>query len=262
MIRVEQWGIAGSVVDAGHPGRGWLGQSRGGAVDLASLGLANRLVGNLDSLAGIESSGGLVLAFEEPTMVALAGAVADVSVSGGPPVGWGSPVVLPAGATLRIGRLLDGARVYVAVRGGLRTTAHGVKVGDDPQTAAASHPAARAPLSLTVRLWPGPRLEWAAADTWSQLLGEAFAVTATSRVGVRLSGPVLRRARLDELPSEGIVEGAIQLPPDGQPIVMLADHPTTGGYPVIAVVDPADIPAAAQAAAGNIVRFRSAPRAG
>lgn len=255
MIRVVSWGIAGSVVDAGHPGRAWLGQSRGGAVDSASLALANRLVGNDESGAGIESSGGLTLEFDEPTMVACTGAVAEVSVRGGPPIGWGGPVVLPSGATLRIGRLLDGARCYLAVRGGLRSDDEGLLVGADPQTPAASHPAARMPLHHTVRLWPGPRLDWAADDTWASLIAGEFPVTATSRVGVRLGGPALLRTNLAELPSEGIVEGAVQLPPDGHPIIMLADHPTTGGYPVIAIVDPADVPTVAQTAVGVGLRF-------
>jgi allophanate hydrolase subunit 2 len=78
----------------------------------------------------------------------------------------------------------------------------------------------------------------------------------SDRVGARLSGPALVRSRHEELPSEGLVEGAIQVPPDGQPIVMLADHPTTGGYPVIAVVDPADLRHVAQAAPGTTLRFR------
>ena len=83
-------------------------------------------------------------------------------------------------------------------------------------------------------------------------------VTDTSRVGTRFGGEPLRRSRLDELPSEGMVEGAVQVPPDGLPIVMLADHPTTGGYPVIAVVDPADISVVAQAAPGTTLRFTAA----
>lgn len=259
MIRVVSWGIAGSLVDGGRTGRAWLGQSRGGAVDIASLGLANRLVGNTESQPCIESSGGLKLGFDEPTMVALTGAVAEVTVADGPPVGWGSPVAMPAGASMRIGRVLDGARVYVAIRGGLRSTPAGWMAGPDPLTAAASQSAARAPLRSTLRLWPGPRLEWADADTWAQLMSSEFTVTATSRVGVRLGGPVLHRANLAELPSEGMLEGAVQLPPDGHPIIMLADHPTTGGYPVIAVVDPADLPALAQAAAGVSLRFAESP---
>ena len=82
-------------------------------------------------------------------------------------------------------------------------------------------------------------------------------VASSSRVGVRLSGPVLTRVRIDELPSEGLVTGAVQVPPDGQPVVMLADHPTTGGYPVIAVVDDADVDRLAQRPPGTTVRFRA-----
>ena len=72
-----------------------------------------------------------------------------------------------------------------------------------------------------------------------------------SRVGVRLDGPPLERQVTDELPSEGLLTGAIQVPPDGRPVVMLADHPTTGGYPVLAVVDPADLPIVVQARPGT-----------
>jgi allophanate hydrolase subunit 2 len=79
-------------------------------------------------------------------------------------------------------------------------------------------------------------------------------------VGTRLEGPALDRLRHDELPSEGMIEGAIQVPPDGNPIVFLADHPTTGGYPVIAVLDPDDLPHLAQAAPGTQVRFRPSRR--
>ncbi len=257
MIRVASWGIAGGVVDGGVPGRAWLGAARGGAVDIASLALANRLVGNLEHAAAFESSGGLAFTVDTPTMVALAGAVADALVIDGPPIGWGNPVVLPAGATLRITRLVDGARTYVAVRGGVTGAGDAWSVGDDPGTPAAEHAAPRRPPATEIAVWPGPRADWFSAAAWAALSSGAFTVTATSRVGTRLAGPTLERVRHDELPSEGAIEGAIQVPPDGNPIVFLADHPTTGGYPVIAVVDPADIPHLAQAAPGTTLRFRS-----
>ena len=88
------------------------------------------------------------------------------------------------------------------------------------------------------------------------MLSEAFVVTSTSRVGVRLSGAPLAHRLRGQLASEGIVEGAVQVPPDGQPIVMLADHPTTGGYPVIAVVHPDDVAVIAQTSAGRPLRLR------
>lgn len=258
MIHVESWGIATSVVDAGRSGRAWLGQSRGGAVDPEALALANRLVGNPERTLGIETSGGLQLIIHRPVMLALAGALADVAVTGGLPVGWGQPVVLPAGSRLRVGRLLDGARVYVALRGGAVVRGDELSVGPDPAVPAATVSAPRPAARTTLRVWPGPRSAWFSDSAWPTLLTAGYTVTSTSRVGVRLAGAPLTRARPGQLPSEGMVEGAVQVPPDGQPIIMLADHPTTGGYPVIAVVDPADVAAAAQAAPGSTLRFSPA----
>ena len=106
---------------------------------------------------------------------------------------------------------------------------------------------------------PGPRRDWLTPDAWTTLISEEWAVTADSnRVGLRLSGPALERARSDELPSEGLVPGAVQVPPDGAPVLFLVDHPVTGGYPVLAVVRSADLPAAAQLRPGDVVRFRPA----
>ena len=260
MIHVRTWGIGTRVVDAGRSGRAWLGASRGGAVDLDSYALADRLLGNAPGTLQFETSGGLLMEMDAPTMVVLTGAVADVTVQSGPPVGWGSPVVLPAGATLRVGRLLDGARTYVAVRGGLQVVGNSFGVGVDPQTPAAEHPAARRAAPSEIQVWPGPRAAWFTDDAVQRLITSTFVVTTTSPVGTRLAGPPLERVRHDELPSEGMVEGAVQVPPDGQPIVMLSGHPTTGGYPVIAVVDPAHLPYLAQAAPGTELRFRPAPR--
>lgn len=259
-LEVVAWGIAGSVRDAGRPGLAHLGRSRGGAVDRAALELGNRLVGNDPRMAGIETSGGLVVRCTAPTMFAVTGSPADVHVDGGPPVGWGAPVVLPAGATLRIGRLRGGARTYLCVRGGIDgRDGDVVYLGPDPEAPAATHPAVPRPLEVPVRLWPGPRLDWFDDGAWGALLGTTWEVLpASDRVGLRLDGRPLERVRHDELPSEGLLEGAVQVPPDGRPIVMLADHPATGGYPVIAVVDPADVGLVAQRPAGATVRFTPA----
>jgi allophanate hydrolase subunit 2 len=109
-----------------------------------------------------------------------------------------------------------------------------------------------------LRLHPGPRADWC-RDALEVLCGAAYEVTAASnRVGLRLSGRPLRRARPGELPSEGLVLGAVQVPPDGQPVVFLADHPSTGGYPVVAVVDPRDLPVCAQVRPGETVAFARA----
>jgi allophanate hydrolase subunit 2 len=179
-------------------------------------------------------------------------------VMDGPAVGWGNPVVLPAGAQLRVGRLLSGSRLYLGIRGGITRSADDLIVGPDPSTPAATEAAPRTESLTRLRVWPGPRLDWFVPEAWALLLASAFEVTSTSRVGVRLAGSALLRAETRQLPSEGVVEGAIQVPPDGQPIIMLADHPTTGGYPVVAVIDPADLHHAAQAGPGTELRFTRA----
>jgi allophanate hydrolase subunit 2 len=110
---------------------------------------------------------------------------------------------------------------------------------------------------LVVHVLPGPRDDWFTEEAVATFFNGRYEVTAESnRVGARLSGPALRRSREGELPTEGMVPGAIQIPPSGQPIVFLADHPVTGGYPVLGVVRSADLPLVAQARPGQAVRFR------
>jgi allophanate hydrolase subunit 2 len=110
---------------------------------------------------------------------------------------------------------------------------------------------------VILRIWAGPRDDWFEPAALPALTGTAYRVTPTSnRTGLRLSGAPLPRVRAGELPSEGMITGALQVPPDGQPILLLADHQTTGGYPVLAVVHSADIGRAAQLRPGRLVRFR------
>jgi allophanate hydrolase subunit 2 len=107
-----------------------------------------------------------------------------------------------------------------------------------------------------LRVIAGPRDDWFTAGALAELTGSTYTVTPSSnRTGLRLTGTPLERARTEELPSEGMVTGGIQVPPDGQPILLLADHPVTGGYPVIAVVMTADQGRAAQLRPGQRVRF-------
>ena len=116
-----------------------------------------------------------------------------------------------------------------------------------------------APLAadLTVRVQPGPRADWFTDRARSVLLTSRWKVSdELNRIGIRLSGPPLLRHRAEELPSEGLVRGAIQVPTSGQPLIFLADHPTTGGYPVIAVVNDADTDALAQLRPGQTLRLR------
>lgn len=112
------------------------------------------------------------------------------------------------------------------------------------------------PRELVLRISLGPRADWFTAASLRTLTTRAYRVSsASNRIGLRTEGPPLLRASEGELPSEGMVLGAVQVPPDGRPVVFLADHPTTGGYPVVAVVRQADLPAAAQATPGTPVRF-------
>ncbi|MDG4866179.1 allophanate hydrolase subunit 2 family protein, partial [Streptomyces sp. T-3] len=119
------------------------------------------------------------------------------------------------------------------------------------------------PAELVLRILPGPRADWFTPGALRTLSTRAYRVSAASnRIGLRTEGPPLERAVPGELPSEGMVLGAVQVPPDGRPVVFLADHPTTGGYPVIAVVEETDLASAAQAPPGTPVRFVLAGRRG
>jgi allophanate hydrolase subunit 2 len=199
-------------------------------------------------------------------------------------VEWGMPVSVMAGDVVEVGAAWAGVRAYLVVGGGIAVapvlgsratdTLSGlgpavVRDGDVlpvgvPPGAPAGVDVAPYPVpggQIVPRVWPGPRVEWFTAAAVEVLLGAAYRVSPTSnRVGARLSGPALERAVHGELPSEGLVLGAVQVPTGGEPLVFLADHPTTGGYPVIAVVEPADLPLLAQARPGTVVRFRPVGR--
>lgn len=260
-LEVIAWGVAGALRDAGRSGLAHVGRARGGAVDPSSLHLGNRLLGNPPDTAAIETSGGLVVRCHRAVMVAITGSPCEIAVEHGPPLGWGIATALPAGAVLRVGRLHGGARVYLCVRGGAREGSGALVVGPEPAAPPSPAAAVPQPSDLAVPVWPGPRRDWFASDAWQVLCGTNWRVLpASDRVGTRLGGARLARAVHDELPSEGLVEGAVQVPPDGCPIVMLADHPTTGGYPVIAVVDPGAIGIVAQRPVGAPIRFTPAPR--
>jgi len=113
--------------------------------------------------------------------------------------------------------------------------------------------------NTVIHVSDGPRYDWFTTEAWTLLTTQPYVVSPSgNRVGARLTGPALERVAIRELLSEGLVEGAIQVPPDGQPIVMLADHPVTGGYPVLAVVVTADLGLAAQLRPGDSLRMRPA----
>jgi len=270
MIEILEPGPLTTVQDLGRPGLAALGVPRSGAFDRAALALANRLVGNDERAAGLEITfGGLALRARGPVTVALTGA---------PCVGleFGAAVSLPTGAGLRLGRPATGLRSYLAVRGGLDVppvlgsrstdTLSGLgpvalRAGDRLPVGAARGEvsgASAAPAGgrrFAVRF--GPRDDWFVPAARELLVSAEWTVRAESdRIGLRLDGPPLERAVAGELPSEPTLPGAIQVPPDGRPIVFGPDAPVTGGYPVIAVL--LDLGAAAQLRPGDRLRFSPA----
>ncbi|MEW2549272.1 biotin-dependent carboxyltransferase family protein [Streptomyces sp. NPDC047002] len=276
---VERAGALTTVQDLGRPGHAHLGVPHAGTLDAPAARLANRLVGNADGAAVLETTlTGCALRPDRAVTVAVAGAPGPVLVAGRP-AAWGAPVLVPAGALLDVRPAVSGVRAYVAFGGGIAVEPVlgsrsadllsglgpaplrdgdvlplGVPSGPGAPVDAIPWPAPPAELVLRVRL--GPRADWFTADGLRTLANGAFLVSsASNRIGLRTEGPRLERARDGELASEGMVTGAIQVPPDGRPVVFLADHPTTGGYPVVGVVRAADLPAAAQAVPGTPVRF-------
>ncbi len=284
-LEVLDAGSLCTVQDRGRPGWAHLGVPRAGVLDAPAAALANRLVGNGVDDALLEVTlGGVRLRLGDPgprpphrhgRWVAVTGARCPVDVDGRARE-HGVALWLPAGSTLRLGTPASGVRSYVAVAGGLavepvlgsRATDTLAWVGP-PRVAGgavlALGPVTGPPRPLDaprerrpgpLRVVPGPRAAWFAGDALAALCATAYVVAAESdRVGLRLDGPPLRRVRGGELPSEGMVLGAVQVPPSGRPVVFLADHPPTGGYPVLAVVEPDDLWRCAQLRPGDEVRF-------
>lgn len=269
-LEVLTAGPSTTVQDRGRVGWAHLGVPRAGALDAAAAALANRAVGNPPDAAVLETVlGGLSVRNAGPDRwAATAGADAPHLFR------WraGEVVTVPTPAA--------GLRTYLAVAGGIavdpvlgsRSTDTLAGVGPArivagdvlPLGSPAGPPR---PVELPpprradgLRVAPGPRADW--FGPLEALLAATWVVRPESdRVGLRLDGPPLRSVRAGELPSEGMVLGAVQVPPSGLPIVFLADHPPTGGYPVVAVVHPDDLWQCAQARPGQTLRFRRWDRA-
>jgi biotin-dependent carboxylase-like uncharacterized protein len=280
-VEILEVGASVLVQDRGRPGLAHLGVPRSGALDAPAAALAQRLVGNDPDAAALEVVlGGLALTVDRGVWVAVTGAPCSVLVEGRLRE-FGAAVRLTPGATLRLGRPETGLRSYVAFSGGITVepvlgsratdTLAGVgpapvRTGDrlpvgpgqrPPGSADTPRPPAPGPLHLTA----GPRADRVSGHVLDLLCGTTYAVSPHSdRVGLRLVGEPLPLARTDELPSEGVVLGAVQVPSDGLPVVFLADHPTTGGYPVVAVVDAGDLWQCAQLRPGERVAFTRAAR--
>ncbi|MFI5758790.1 biotin-dependent carboxyltransferase family protein [Streptomyces sp. NPDC051569] len=276
---VVRAGALSTVQDLGRFGRAHLGVPRSGALDLPALRLANRLAGNPEGAAALETTlSGCAVRPRDAVTVAVAGAPCPVTVDGRP-VAWGAPVRVPAGALLDVGAAASGVRSYLAFGGGIvvepvlgsRATdllsglgpaplRDGTVLPLGPPAGPAAPvdwvPCVAPPAELVLRLRLGPRDDWFTGGALRTLVTRTYRVSsASNRIGLRTEGPPLERAVTAELPSEGMVVGAVQVPPDGRPVVFLADHPTTGGYPVVGVVGARDLAAAAQAAPGTPVRF-------
>lgn len=284
-LEVLETGPLSLIQDLGRPGYLSSGVGVSGAADRGSAKLANRLVGNDENSACIEVlMGGLALRAPQVTIVAVTGAPATALLDG-IPMGHASVIVMQPGQTLRLQYAQVGLRSYVGVRGGVavpnvlgsRSTDTLSGIGpealkpDDvlpvgsastnfPNVDVAPVPPMDAG-TLSVRVIGGPRDDWFTNP--EALTTGVWAVSPdTDRIGTRLNrhgdSPALVRTSEAELPTEGVALGSIQVPPSGQPVVFLADHPISGGYPVIGVVADEDIDRIAQARPGQLIRFTTA----
>ena len=286
ILRVEDPGPFSLVQDLGRPGRRASGVTPSGAMDRFALAAANLLVGNPEGAAGLECAlAGPSLVALSSCVVAVTGADFQPTLNGEPVPSWTS-LFLAEGDRLSFGGRVGGARVYIAVAGGIagerwlgsvatqllvgRGGLHGraLKAGDELSPAA---PAAR-PLVAGQTLPEPSRPAYAAEPQLSAIAGPHVRRLATAsrrafyrelwmvgrdadRMGYRLEGPELEIAGPD-LISFGLALGCVQVPPAGQPIVLMADHQTAGGYPVVAGVARASLPLLAQLLPGDHLRFR------
>ena len=291
MTRIEVLapGALTTIQDLGRPGWAHIGVPCSGAADRASLVLANRLLGNDDGAAALETTlTGPRLRFDGPAELALTGAPVPARV-GERVVAMNEAFQVDAGDELRVGTAQAGLRTYIAFRAGLdlalvlgsaatdvltglgpaplargavlqTRTGHALCGGGGrtsrPPAPCPPPPLLELPDPVRLRVIVGPRSDWFSDASIKRLLNDEFTVShASNRIGARLDGPPMERARGGELLSEGLVPGALQVPAGGRPILLLADHPTTGGYPVIAVVHSQDLSLAAQLRPGQRLRF-------
>jgi len=273
-VVVEQTGLLSSVQDGGRTGLRHLGIGRAGALDGLSLQLANRLVGNAPQAPAIECLlGGLSLRFACAGWLALAGADCQARLDGRP-VWPGWRVRFTAGQQLVLGRPRLGLCSYVALDGGLSVTPilGSCAVDLSAGLGAALVPGAELTLGVAqplaeplgillptppscLRFIPGPEWSWF-PQVRQQLSHQAWQISAQSnRMGLRLTGEPLVREAGEELRSHGLLPGVIQVPPDGQPIILGCEAQTCGGYPRLGMVSRADLWRLGQLAPGQTVRL-------
>jgi KipI family sensor histidine kinase inhibitor len=282
-VEVGAPGLLSMVQDLGRIGVAALGVPRAGAADPFALRAANRLVGNDDGAAAIEVTvQGPRLRFAGSAHVAVVGR-GDVRVDGGP-VAADTVVPVAAGQEVSIGATLDDLRCYVAVAGGIEVDPvlgsrssdvlsglgpgplrAGDVLGIGPPTrprgwmvrgGAGAHPDGAHRGAPVLRVVPGP--DGLGTDAVRRLLAGTWEVGgASDRMGVRLFGDEPLDTALPGIASRGMVTGAVQVPPDGRPVVLLCDHATVGGYPVAATVVHADLGALGQLRPGDALRFEA-----
>jgi KipI family sensor histidine kinase inhibitor len=282
IFEVLEPGLYSTIQDAGRPGFRARGLPAAGAMDVQAFRRANAAVGNDPGAAALELTvPGPVLRALDYTTIAVAGADLSPSIDGAP-VELSVPRVLHAGQSLHFGAPRRGQWAYLAVAGGIdvprllgsaatyvpggigglagrRLVAGDVlaRFGADAGHLAGPRPVVQLPGDeVTVRYVPGPQSDWFAAEAEDAFTSSAYRVRVRSdRAGIRLEGPVLRHRDRADILSDGMLPGAIQVPGDGQPIVIMPDGPTTGGYPKIGVILSADLRLLAQARPGTKVRF-------
>jgi biotin-dependent carboxylase-like uncharacterized protein len=283
MIRVLDPGPHTTVQDLGRPGRLRYGIPPSGPIDRPSFIAANRLVANADNAAGLECTlMGPRLQAQAPCAVAVTGADMAVTVNGAAAPAW-TTLLLLAGDVLKIGAARTGVRGYVAFSGGFdvplvlgsrATYARGRMGGVQGRALARDDVLPLAPAALprvrrvrrdavpdwngepALRVVLGPQADRFSADGIAHFLGGVYEMLPQSdRMGARLKGPRIAHARGHDIISDGIALGSVQVPGDGQPIVLLVDRQSTGGYPKVATVCSFDIARIGQVKPGQRMRF-------
>ncbi len=285
MIRVLEPGAQTTVQDLGRPGHLRYGIPPSGPIDRTAFVVANRLVGNADDAAGLECTVmGPRLEADAPCAIAVTGAEMPVTVNGGQASAW-QTLILKPGNVVKLGPARAGVRAYVAFSGGIdlplvlgsRATYLRGRLGglggralrkDDRLTLfpAPLPPIRRASAAaiadLTVppeiRVVLGPQADRFTEDGIAAFLGGEYEMLPQSdRMGARLKGPRIEHARGHDIISDGIALGSIQVPGDGQPIALLVDRQSTGGYTKIATIGSFDIGRLGQVKPGQRLRFRA-----
>ncbi len=291
MLEIIKSGFLTTVQDAGRFGWGHFGVPPAGPMDPFAFRAANLLVGNPPDAAGLEITlAGPVLRASRECLIAVCGAEFDVWVGSLPAPTWHA-VFVRAGYEIRFGQRRSGARAYLAVSGGIALSdflgscatylpggfggleGRALRAGDQlvlgryrdsdlSIRAGKARPRSARPLyspSPTLRVVMGPQDDHFTSEGLATFVESEYEVTRSSdRIGYRLRGPAVAHRDKADIVSDGVVTGSVQIPGDRQPIVMMADHQTTGGYPKIATVIRADLPLLAQCLPGDRVRFRAA----